>query len=66
VFEAVRSQAASRGVSVVESEIVGLLPLESVVATARAQVKARQLGTNQIVEARLLQALGGGEPPAGA
>lgn len=66
VFDTVRSQAATEGVEVTESEIVGLLPLDVVVATTRAHVKARQLETGQIVEARLLQALSGAEPPSPA
>jgi glutamate formiminotransferase len=66
VFEAVQTQAAAENVAVVDSEIVGLLPLDVVVATTRAHVKARQLETSQIVEARLLEALSGAEPPSGA
>lgn len=57
VFDTVKAQAAAEGVAVVESEIVGLLPLDAVVATARTYVKARQLGAGQIVEARLLQTI---------
>jgi len=63
VFETVQSQAAADGVQVADSEIVGLLPLDVVVAATRAHVKARQLEAGQIVEARLLQALSGAEPP---
>src|SRR5262249_2552875 len=66
VFDTVQAQAAAANVAVVESEIVGLLPLDVVVATTRTYVKARHLDTGQIVEARLLQALGGTEPPPGA
>ena len=63
VFETVRGQAAEAGVEVVESELVGLLPLDALVATARAHLRAAQLETGQIVEARLLQALSVGGPP---
>ena len=62
VFDTVKSQAAADGVEVADSEIVGLLPLDVMVATTRAHVKARQLEAGQIVEARLLQALSGTEP----
>jgi glutamate formiminotransferase / 5-formyltetrahydrofolate cyclo-ligase len=63
VFETVRSQASVDGVEVVESEIVGLLPLDAIVATTKAHVRARQLDASQIVEARLLQALSTAELP---
>lgn len=63
VYETVLAQAAADGVEVVESEIVGLLPLDAIVATTRAHVKARQLEAAQIVEARLLQALSTADPP---
>jgi glutamate formiminotransferase len=63
VYERVRALAADGGIEVVESEIVGLLPLGAVVAAAQAHVRARELSTSQIVEARLLQALSSAEPP---
>lgn len=66
VYEAVRDHAAAAGVEVVESEIVGLLPLDAVVTSMKAYVKARELAASQIVEARLLTALGTAEPPPGA
>jgi len=65
-YETVQAQASAEGVEVVESEIVGLLPLDAIVATTRVHVKARQLEAGQIVEARLLQALSTAEPPPGA
>jgi glutamate formiminotransferase / 5-formyltetrahydrofolate cyclo-ligase len=66
VFEAVVAQATADGVEVVESEIVGLLPLDTLVATARSHVKARRLETDQIVEARLLQGRNAAKPSSGA
>ena len=63
VFETVQSQANAEGVQVVESEIVGLLPLDVLVTTTRTRIKARQLEASQIVEARLLQALSAAPPP---
>jgi glutamate formiminotransferase len=65
-YEAVRDLAAREGVTVVDSEIVGLLPLDVLVTTTRLHVKARRLEAGQIVEARLLQALFAAEPQAGA
>ncbi len=66
VYETVRDQAAEAGVEVIESELVGLLPLDALVSTARAYIKAGQLESSQIVEARLLQSLGTAEPPPNA
>jgi glutamate formiminotransferase len=66
VYDTVRDQAAAQGVEVVESEIVGLLPLDVLVTTTRTHVKARELEAAQIVEARLLQALSTDEPPPSA
>jgi glutamate formiminotransferase len=66
VFETVQAQANAEGVQVVESEIVGLLPLSVLVTTTRTRIKARQLEASQIVEARLLQALSEAAPPPGA
>jgi glutamate formiminotransferase len=63
VFDTVRDQASAAGVEVVESEIVGLLPLDVLIATTRVHIKARELEAAQIVEARLLQALTTVEPP---
>jgi glutamate formiminotransferase / 5-formyltetrahydrofolate cyclo-ligase len=65
VFETVQAQAAAEGVTVAESEIVGLLPLDAIVSMARSHLKARQLDATQIVEAKVLQALGAAEPPPG-
>jgi glutamate formiminotransferase len=65
VFETVQAQAAAEGVQVIESEIVGLLPLDVLVSTTRAHIKARELEAVQIVEARLLQALSAAPPPPG-
>jgi glutamate formiminotransferase len=63
VFETVERLAAAEGVTVVESEIVGLLPLDVLIATTRARIKARELGSAQIIEARLLQARSTAPPP---
>jgi glutamate formiminotransferase len=63
VYDAVRKLAAEAGVEVVESELVGLLPLDVLVATMRARTRMRGLTVSQIVEARLLQALSTVAPP---
>ena len=66
VFETVSAQAAEVGVDVIESEIVGLMPMDVLVTTTRTRIKARELEASQIVEARLLQALSTAEPPSDA
>ncbi|MGE3910696.1 MAG: glutamate formimidoyltransferase [Chloroflexota bacterium] len=63
VFETVREQASAAGVDVIESEVVGLLPMDVLVATTRTQIKAKALEAEQVIEARLLQALGSAEAP---
>ncbi len=60
VFERIAREAASRGVSVVASELVGLAPAEAVVDIAREALRFGQLDAEAILETRLLeQALGG-------
>ena len=66
VFETVSEQAVAAGVEVIESEIVGLLPMDVLVTTTRTRIKARELEASQIVEARLLQALSTADPPSDA
>jgi glutamate formiminotransferase len=66
VFDTVSEQAAAAGVAVIESEIVGLMPMDVLVTTTRTRFKVRELEASQIVEARLLQALSEGEPPSDA
>jgi glutamate formiminotransferase len=56
-FEAVRSRAAARGVQVRESEIVGLVPQEALVDVAGAALLAGGLSRDQVLEARVLDAL---------
>jgi glutamate formiminotransferase len=55
VFEAVRSEAARYGVPIVGSEVVGLLPLETIVEAARYYLRLEGFATRQVLEARLLE-----------
>lgn len=57
VYDEVRRRATYAGVEIVASEVVGLLPLDVLVATTRAHVKAVGLEKLQVVEARVLEAL---------
>jgi glutamate formiminotransferase len=53
VFEAVKREAERYGVSVLESEIVGLVPSAALVATAQAALQLSTFRQEQILEARL-------------
>jgi glutamate formiminotransferase len=55
VMEAVRIEAARYGVPVVESELIGLLPLESLVETARYYLQLHNLRAEHVLENRLTQ-----------
>jgi glutamate formiminotransferase len=52
-FEEVKKEAALRGVNVLESEIVGTVPLESLVACSNYCLKLENFKTAQILETRL-------------
>jgi glutamate formiminotransferase len=52
-FNAVQSEAARRGVAVLESEIVGLVPLEALTQLAVQVLKLSALSVNQVVEMKL-------------
>lgn len=59
VFERIRAEAAERGVQVLESELVGMLPSEAVVDIARQALQFARLDAEAVLETRLLeQALG--------
>ena len=52
-FEAIRSLAAKEGVEIVESEIIGLVPLEALLAGATQYFKVARFHREQILETRL-------------
>jgi glutamate formiminotransferase len=52
-FEEVKKEAALRGVNVLESEVVGTVPLESLVACSNHYLKLENFKTAQILETRL-------------
>jgi glutamate formiminotransferase / 5-formyltetrahydrofolate cyclo-ligase len=68
VFEAVQSRALAEGVVVAGSELVGLMPLDVLVATTAHHARFAGFGRAHVIEARLLDALAssGAEPPATA
>jgi glutamate formiminotransferase len=53
VFEAVKREAARYGVTVVGSEIVGLVPLEALVATADWYLQLEAFKGEQVLERRI-------------
>jgi glutamate formiminotransferase len=52
-FNAVKTEAEKRGVQVLESEIVGLVPLEALTQLAAQVLKLPALSANQVVETKL-------------
>jgi glutamate formiminotransferase len=56
VFEAIKMEAESYGVSVVEAEIVGLVPLDALVDALRVYMKLRSFKSDQVFENKLLSA----------
>src|SRR6059036_682989 len=53
VFEAIRSLAAKEGVEIIESEIIGLVPLDALVDAATQYFKLVRFHREQILETRL-------------
>ena len=53
VFEAVKQEAARYGVSVLESEIVGLVPAAALIGTAEHALQLASFTPNQILENKL-------------
>lgn len=64
-YEAVKESAGAAGADVVESEVIGLVPLEALLDVVRHYLRLPSLRADQVMEARLLDlALGdGGEEP---
>jgi glutamate formiminotransferase len=55
VFDLVRLEADRHGVTVAESEIVGLVPLDALLDVARAYLRLRDFDRSQVLEARLME-----------
>jgi glutamate formiminotransferase len=55
VFEAVRAESERAGVQVLESELIGLVPLEALARCAGHFLKLGNLSQSQVLEARLLK-----------
>jgi len=52
-YELVAREAAAYGISIVESELVGLIPEDALLETAKFYLRSHGLHQNQILEARL-------------
>jgi len=63
-FEAVRDEAARRGVEVATSELVGLVPEEAVLQVAAHALRLESLDPSRILEHRIDEALRGDGRPA--
>ena len=59
VFEAVERRAHARGIRVLDSELIGLIPAAALEGTSAAQLKLRGFTTSQILEERIAQRLAG-------
>ncbi len=57
VFDLVRREAARYGVTVLESEIVGLVPSAALVSAAEYYLQIERFGPHQILENKLREAL---------
>lgn len=55
VFDCIREEAASRGVSIASSEVIGMLPLEAVVDTAVHYLQIEDFSIHRILENSLLE-----------
>jgi glutamate formiminotransferase len=55
VFEIVKREAARYGVTVLESEIVGLVPSAALVASAEFYLQLERFGADQVLENKLMK-----------
>jgi glutamate formiminotransferase / 5-formyltetrahydrofolate cyclo-ligase len=55
VFDCIREEAASRGVSIACSEVIGMLPLQAVVDSASHYLEIDDFSINRVLENRLLE-----------
>lgn len=54
-FDAVRDEAARHGTEILESEVVGLIPLDAITEVARQYLKLRGFTRDQILETHLME-----------
>ncbi|MBI5225694.1 glutamate formimidoyltransferase [Candidatus Micrarchaeota archaeon] len=54
-FEAVKAEAQKHGVQVIESEIIGMVPLQALSDTADFYLRLEKFKSDQVIEARLIE-----------
>jgi len=54
-YEQVRLEASRHGVDILESEVVGLVPLDAIAESARFYLRLRGFNREQILEAKLME-----------
>lgn len=54
-YEQVRAEAFRQGIDILESEVVGLVPLDAIVDAARFYLRLRGFDREQILEAKLME-----------
>jgi glutamate formiminotransferase len=59
VFEEVERQADARGIRVLDSELIGLIPAAALEDTSAAKLKLHGFTTSQILEERIAERLAG-------
>lgn len=57
-FNRVKEEAEKRGVEILESELVGLAPVDAVAQTAKDALRLPALTSNQVIESKIVEALG--------
>ena len=53
IFASVQQEASRRGIGIVESEVVGLVPIEAMVAASADALRLKHFSQNQVLEVRL-------------
>lgn len=53
VFEAIRKEAEERGVEIMESEVIGLIPLDALCDVAKVSLKVPSFTSSQVLERRI-------------
>jgi len=54
-YEAVQKEAVKHGVQIIESEIIGMVPMQALVDVSKNYLKSGSFQTDQVIEARLIE-----------
>ena len=55
VFECIRREAADKGVAILDSELIGMLPLEALAQTTAHYLQLRDFNRERVIEYRLME-----------